>query len=113
MEQQQQLFTGAPTPQQPPNPLDARNEAREAAYAAADEQWREEYTRHILQYLASHDDGTAEDIREAYTGPQTPNSQRASGQIFLKLRRAGRIRMVGSRKSRLYGNLITIYRLVV
>lgn len=94
------------------NPLAKRRHARDAAYDAADEDWKVKYEFFILQYLAMHRDGTAEDIRLAYEDrglPQTSGSKRASGGIFVRLRKAGKIRETGKRKSRLFGNDLTVY----
>ena len=110
-ELQRWLFSDVPT-QPPPSPLKQREAAMKAAYDAADERWRVEFEAFILRYLSKHYDATAEEMRIAYEAsglPSTPNSKRASGKIFKELRKAGVIKEVGTRRSRLYGNFLVTY----
>lgn len=110
------LFAGVPIEPVPPaDPLRERRKAMDAAFAAADERWREEYTAFVLRFLVCYGRATAETIRLAYEArpelPQTSKSKRASGAIFTQLRRMGRIREVGRELSRKYGNGLAVYEL--
>lgn len=112
MNMQPALF-GTMPPQPPqPDPLTVREQAMQAAYAAADERFRTEYRAFVLRYLTKHADGSAEEIRLAYerSGLPRPRVKRASGQIFKDLRKEGLIVECGKRRSRLYGNDLATYR---
>lgn len=101
---------------QPPrtvSTLGRRYSAMSAAERAASDAWKEAYTAFILEYLETHEDSTGEDIRIAYDKtdkPQSANSKRASGAIFMRLARTGMILQVGYRRSALYGNQLAVYR---
>jgi hypothetical protein len=104
------LFDTQPPPK--PHPLTLRDQAMQAAHDKATEAWRAAYTAHILAYLRQHGRATAEQIRLSYDGPEAEASQRASGAIFLRLRRDGRICEVGRVKSAIYGNYLVQYGMV-
>ena len=96
------------------SPLKRRHDAMEAAYKAADAAFKVEYEAFILRYLEKHSTGTAEDMRLAYEAarlPQTPNSKRCSGGIFVRLKRRGLIEDAGMKRSALYGNKVQQYKL--
>lgn len=96
------------------DPLKEREAARDAAFAHADDRWKEEYTAFILRFLGANGPATAENIRTAYEStnlPQTSKSKRASGAIFVTLKREGKIRKVGKDMSKLYGNELDRYEL--
>jgi hypothetical protein len=97
----------------PETPLEKRFAAAEASYEKSDDEWKAEYEAFILKYLALHEDATAEDIRLAFekdeSNPEPGKSKRASGQIFIRLRKAKRIHRVGKRRSAIYGNDLTVY----
>lgn len=105
-----------PPPPRPADPLVERRNAMDAAFEHSDERWREEYTAFILRWLARNGPGTAEQIRTEYemtSLPQTRKSKRASGAIFVALRRSGKIRVLGKEQSKLYGNDLTKYELAI
>ena len=109
---QQPLFGAVPPPPPPAPPVQERYEAMQAAHDKASDEWKEAYEAFILSYLASHDQATGEDIRLAYEKtslPQVENSKRASGAIFARLKREGKIREVGFKLSEKYGNPIRLY----
>jgi hypothetical protein len=111
---QQSLFAGMPTPAKS-SPLDVRFDAMRAAEDKASDEWKREYEAFILRYLEKIGNATAEDIRlqYEYNGlPQPGNSKRASGAIFVRLARAGKIRQVGYKRSQNYGNDLKVYELV-
>lgn len=109
------LFDQVPAPQAmrtAASPIDERRRAMNAAFEHADERWRTEYEAFILRFLTNRGPATAERIRTAYERtslPQTRKSKRASGAIFVALRRAGKIREAGRETSRLYGNGLVRY----
>lgn len=109
------LFTNQPEPVRPaPSPIAVRRKRIKEAFANADAEWRKRYRSYILQFLASGP-ATAEDVRLSYRQsglPQTVGSQRASGAIFIALKREGLIREVGKRRSRIYGNDISLYEAI-
>lgn len=100
------------TRQQAVSPLAKRREARDAAYDAANDRWRECYSAYILGYLREHGASTAEDIRLAYAKTDLPktDSQRASGGIFTRLIRSGKIEAAGMERSKIFGNFLVKYR---
>lgn len=114
-EAQPTLFREMPPIAPQTDPLEERRKAMQRAYDAAEERWKEEYTAFILWYLGKHNDGTGEEIRLAFENAgykSSPNSKRASGAIFVSLKKKGVIKEVGKRKSILYGNDLSLYSLV-
>lgn len=85
----------------------------DAALDAAHEEWKAAYEQHILRYASvAHEPFTAEDVRLAYErshGPQT-KKQQASGGIFQRLAKQGKLVAVGAKRSKKYGNFLTSYR---
>jgi hypothetical protein len=98
---------------EPSSPLESRFAVAAATYEFADDEWKECYEAFVLEYLTTHESGTAEDIRLAFeedeSNPQPGKSKRASGQIFIRLHKAKRIYRVGKERSRIYGNDLTVY----
>lgn len=85
----------------------------DAALDAAHEEWKAAYERYILSYASvSHEPFSAEDVRLRYEqshGPQT-KKQQASGGIFQRLAKQGKLIAVGKKRSKKYGNDLTSYR---
>lgn len=110
------LFENVQVPERgpKPDPVKERRRVMEAAFEHADERWKAEYEAFILRWLERHGRGTAEEIRTAYEAaglPAVSKSKRASGGIFVRLRRRGQIREVGKVRSKIYGNDLAVYSL--
>jgi carbamate kinase len=103
------LFDNTPQPAAPvtiPDPMEVRQEKIDAAFKNADEAWRTEYQKYVLQVANANEEFTAEDCqlgyKKMYAMPQ-PREWRASGGIFQKLLREGKIRRIGTGWSKLRG----------
>ncbi len=85
----------------------------DATLDAAHDEWKAAYERYILTYASvAYEPFTAEDVRLAYEkshGPQTKRQQ-ASGGIFQRLAKQGKLRQAGTKRSKIYGNFLTSYR---
>jgi hypothetical protein len=103
------LFDNTPQPAAPvtiPNPTEARQAKIDAAFKKADEAFKREYREFILKYASDGCEFIAEEVQLIYRTckdlPQ-PREWRASGGIFQKLLREGKIRRIGTGWSRLRG----------
>ncbi|MBK8468166.1 MAG: hypothetical protein IPL32_20315 [Chloracidobacterium sp.] len=75
----------------------------DAALDAAHEEWKAAYERYILTFASvAHEPFSAEDVRLRYEqshGPQT-KKQQASGGIFQRLQKQGKLIAVGKKRSK-------------
>jgi hypothetical protein len=91
------LFENTPQPAAAPvpEPMEVRQAKIDAAFKHADEAFKSEYREFVLKYAADGCRFTAEEIQMIYRDckdlPQ-PREWRASGAIFQKLLREGKIR---------------------
>lgn len=78
----------------------------------ANNEWKAAYEAFILRYADSHRDFSAEDVRLAFledaSQPQT-HTQQASGGIFLRLVKQGKLRKSGFKISTIFGNNLRTY----
>jgi hypothetical protein len=93
--------------------LQLRRKRIREAFANANERWVAAYTQYILDHAENAvEPFSAEDVRLSYLAdksqPQT-HHQQASGGIFMKLVREGKLRPVGYKQSRKFGNAIRTY----
>lgn len=90
-----------------------RQKQIDAALRHARDVWREHYESFILEYAADATEPfTAEDVRERYRatpGRAQTDAEQASGGIFQRLVKTNRLRIVGVKRSRVYGNNLTAY----
>lgn len=90
-----------------------RQKQIDAALRVARDVWREHYESFILEYAADATEPfTAEDVRERYRatpGRAQTDAEQASGGIFQRLVKTNRLRIVGVKRSRIYGNNLTAY----
>lgn len=90
-----------------------RQSVIDATLDAAHDEWKAAYERYILTFASvAYEPFTAEDVRLAYErshGPQT-KKQQASGGIFQRLAKQGKLVAVGTKRSKKYGNFLTSYR---
>lgn len=84
-----------------------RKEAIQRAFDFAGDAWKEAYRDFILAYAETHSEFIAEDISLSYqkdsSNPMPNKDFRASGGIFLKLVREGKLKRIGYGQSRLRG----------
>jgi hypothetical protein len=88
------------------------------AYDATCDKWRDAYARFILEFAAGRESFIAESVREAYEKrkdlPQLSGSDyRASGQIFMRLVREGKLVRVGYEDSVKRSSPMPKYRLAI
>ena len=111
---QQSLFGGVPAAvvSPPVDPMQARREAMDAAFEHADEAFREEYESLVRLFADRGIEFTGEDVQNEYKSrshlPQL-REWRATGAIYLRLKRQGVIRQTGYRP-RNQGNPTPVYR---
>ena len=111
---QQSLFGGIPTPPPvpAPDPMQARHDAMTAAFEHADEIFREKYEDLVIWFASRGIEFIGEDVQNEYKRrsylPQ-PREWRATGAIYLKLKRRGVIRQTGFR-TRNQGSMTATYR---
>lgn len=111
---QQSLFGGIPAPQPVPvpDPMQARHDAMTAAFEHADEVFREKYEELVIWFAGRGIEFIGEDVQNEYKRrsylPQ-PREWRATGAIYLKLKRRGVIRQIGFR-ARNQGNPTPTYK---
>jgi coproporphyrinogen III oxidase len=96
-----------------PTPMDRRYEAIRAAEDAADERWKAEYEAFILRFAEKASEPfTAEEVRTAFASdPRNPQtkSQQASGGLFQRLAKQGKLKKAGVKISKIYGNYLQSY----
>jgi hypothetical protein len=109
------LFENIPEPRRTRkgSPIALRRRRVKEAFANADERWVKAYTQYILDYAETASEPfSAEDVRLRFLSdksqPQT-HHQQASGGIFIRLVRAGKLRPVGYKASAIFGNAVRTY----
>lgn len=89
-----------------------RQEQIDATYDNAHEAWKESYEQFVLDFAAKAiEPFSAETVRLVYEAtdlPQTHKKQ-ASGKLFQRLVKEGKLREAGMERSKIYGNKIQQY----
>ena len=92
-----------------------RQDAIKAAFARADESFREAYRAFVLQYADTHAEWIGEDVSAAYKRDRhnlLPREWRAVGHIYQQLIKSGQIERTGKYRERGQGSPSAIYRRV-
>lgn len=112
MQQQLSLFDTTAPQTQPTKPINKRFAVMKATEDKANERWRAAYEAFILQFAETHQNFSAEEIRLAYSQdssqPQT-HAQQASGGIFQRLVKQGKLKKSGFKISAIFGNNLRTY----
>lgn len=99
-------------PQTTPDEMTRRRKAMKAAFDHADEKFKDEYRKVLMQFVESGQAFIGEDVRRFYASkanlPQ-PREWRCVGALYQKLVRQGVLEVVGYRK-RNQGNMTAVYR---
>jgi hypothetical protein len=108
------LLDFEPETQPTQTPAARRREKMKIAYERADAAWRARYEQFILEYAAGHESFIAENCRLEYESradlPQLCGAdKRASGAIFNKLVREGKLKRVGTETSALRYSPMPLY----
>lgn len=91
-----------------------RQKAIDAVLEKQNEVWKAAYESFVLDYLKAHGAATAEEIRLSYEADSMnpkPTHERASGGVFQRLRKQRKIKQVGYKRSKVYGNMLPILTL--
>lgn len=90
-----------------------RQKQIDAVLKKARDAWKARYELFILDFAALADEPfTAEDVREIYLRmPGLPHTdkEQASGGIFQRLAKQGKLLHAGTKRSRKFGNLLQAY----
>jgi hypothetical protein len=95
------LFENTPQPSVRPtqDPMEVRQAKIDAAFEHANEVWKACYRLFVMRFAGEHSEFTAEECQLAYKAhselPQ-PREWRASGGIFQKLLKEGKIKRIGT-----------------